>query len=98
MRKTLAALLLFAATSAFAHGGHVHNILGTVQTVSASSIVLQKTDGSAVTVALTDATKYEMAGQPASSADLVAGARVSVHVANDSKTAVTVKIAAPKKD
>lgn len=98
MRKLIAALFLLATTSAFAHGGHVHNILGTVKTLEASSIVLQKTDGSNVTVVLTDSTKYEMAGQPATSADLVAGARVSVHVANDSRTAVTVKIAAPKKN
>jgi hypothetical protein len=98
MRKTILALLLLATTSLFAHGGHVHNVLGTVKTVQATQLVLQKTDGSDMTVVVNAATKYEMGGNPATSADLVSGARVSVHLADDSKTAVMVKIAAPKKD
>lgn len=89
----LSLLLLLAATTALAHGGHLHNILGTVKSVQASQLVIEKNDGSEVTVLLTDATKVEKGGQPASRADLVAGTRVSVYVANDSKTAVTIKVA-----
>jgi hypothetical protein len=89
-------LLLLAATSALAHGGHVHNILGTVKSVQASQLVVEKNDGGEMIVLLTDATKYEKGGQPAAHADLAAGTRVSVHLANDSKTAVTIKIAGSK--
>jgi hypothetical protein len=98
MRKTILALLLLASTSLFAHNGHVHNVLGTVKTIQPTQLVVQKTDGTDLTVVLNGATKYEMGGNPASSADLVSGSRVSVHLADDSKTAVMVKIAAPKKD
>jgi len=98
MRKLIAVsiLTLLAATTALAHGGHVHNVMGTVKTIQAGQLVVEKTDGAEMTVILNSATKYEKGGQPASHADLVAGARVSVHLANDSKTAVTVKIAAAK--
>ncbi|MEO8382367.1 MAG: hypothetical protein ABI779_22085 [Acidobacteriota bacterium] len=95
-RILVPSLLLLLAFSAFAHNGHVHSLLGTVKSVQTGQLVVAKADGSEMTVLLTDATRYEMGGQTASRTDLATGTRVSVHLADDSKTAVTVKIAGAK--
>jgi preprotein translocase subunit YajC len=70
-----AAFLLSASASAFAHGGMEH-VMGTVKSVSASSITVA-TKEKDVEVKLDEATKYE--GAASSAADLKPGERVVVH-------------------
>lgn len=99
MRKIFAVMLLVLLTAAVAgaHNGHVHNILGTVKSVEGSTVIVKTTAGKNWTVLLTKQTKYEKARKAASRSDLRAGTRVSVDLANDSKTAVAVRIGAVKK-
>lgn len=96
MRKTLVLLLIatFAAGAAFAHGGKSHQLLGTVKGLHENHLVVTATDGHQATVALTKATLYEKDKKPATRAALVTGARVSIQLTEDNKSAVKVKIGA----
>ena len=98
MRKTVSLFVvaLFISAAVFAHDGHVHQILGTVKEVQGEQMVVTTKDGKEVTVHLTEKTKFEKAGDPATRKDLTAGARVSVHLENDGKSAATIKIGTPK--
>jgi predicted MarR family transcription regulator len=98
MRKTISLFVasLWIAAIASAHGGHAHQVLGTVKELNAEHIVVTTKDGKEVTVHLTEKTKYEKAGDTATRKDLTAGARVSVYLENDGKSAATVKIGAPR--
>lgn len=95
MRKiaSLFLIVLLASSAALAHGGP-GNLLGTVKAVNEGQMVVTSRDGHEVTVQLTDRTTYEKAGKAAAIQDVVAGARVSVKLDKDGKTAVTVKIGA----
>jgi hypothetical protein len=95
MKRSLAAAAAFflsASATAFAHGGMEH-LMGTVKSVSASSITVA-TKEKDVEVQLDEATKYE--GTASSAADLKPGERVVVHAkkAGAGLHAETVKTAA----
>ncbi|HEV8580992.1 MAG TPA: DUF5666 domain-containing protein [Thermoanaerobaculia bacterium] len=94
MRKIFALLLItiFAAGAAFAHGGKSHLLLGTVKLLHENHLVVTSTDGHEVTVTLTATTQYEKDKKPAARSDLKPGARVSVKLTEDDKSAVKVKI------
>jgi hypothetical protein len=100
MRKIFVFLLIatFAASAAFAHGGKSHQLLGTVKELHENHLVVTATDGHDVTITLAETTQYEKDKKPAKRSDLKAGARVSVQLTEDDKTAVKVKIgtAAPR--
>jgi hypothetical protein len=89
----LTIVALAIAATAFAHGGHKHQFLGTVKGVQGDQLVVTTTDDKDVTFTLTGATTYTKGASPATKADLKAGVRVSVHVENDGTTATAVKIA-----
>ncbi len=93
MRKItpLFLIVLLASSAALAHGGP-GNLLGTVKEVNAEQMVVTTKDGHEVTVHLTEKTTYEKASKAAAIQDVAAGARVSVKLEKDGKTAVTVKI------
>lgn len=93
MRKiaSLFLIILLLSSAALAHGGP-GNLLGTVKEVRDEHMVVTSKDGHEVTVHLTAKTKYEKASKPAAIEDVVAGARVSVKLEKDGKTAATVKI------
>ena len=84
---------LALATTAFAHGGHKHQFLGTVKALSENQLVVTTTEKREVTFTLTEKTTYSKGTSAASRNDLQEGVRVSVYVENDGKTATTVKIA-----
>jgi hypothetical protein len=86
-------LTAFVAASAFAHEGHVHNFLGTVKAVDGEHLVITMEDAKQVEFVLNDATTYSRNGKSARKADLVRGLRVAVHVADDGKTATSIKLA-----
>ena len=96
MRKVFVLLLIatFAAGAAFAHGGKSHKLLGTVKSLQEDHLTVTATDGHEAHVMLTAATQYEKDGKPAKRADLKAGARVSIQLTEDDKSAVKVKIGA----
>ena len=94
MHKLVATLLLFVAVAAaaLAHGGKTHRLMGTVKALHENHLTVTTTDGKEATANLTAETKYEKAGQPADRSALVEGARVSIQLDEDDKTALKVKI------
>jgi hypothetical protein len=84
---------LALATTAFAHGGHKHQFLGTVKALSENQLVVTTTEKREVTFTLTEKTTYSKGTGTATRNDLQEGVRVSVYVENDGRTATTVKIA-----
>lgn len=96
MRKVLASLAIGAlfATAAVAHGGKSHKVMGTVDVVEADQVVLTTTANTEATVLLNAATKYEKEGKVVDRSALVPGARVSIDLSEDDRTAVKVKIGA----
>lgn len=99
MRRIFVLLLIgtFAATfagTAFAHGGKSHQLLGTIKELHENRLVVTATDGHQATVALAKATRYEKDLKPVTRAALVVGARVSIQLTEDNKTAVKIKIGA----
>ncbi|MFP5286180.1 MAG: YHS domain-containing protein [Thermoanaerobaculia bacterium] len=99
MRKVFILLLIatFAATfsgTAFAHGGKSHQLLGTVKLLHENHLVVTTQDGKEKAVTLAGTTQYEKDKKAAKRSDLVTGARVSIQLTEDDKTAVKVKIGA----
>lgn len=94
-RLTIISILTLAlAATAFAHGGHKHQFLGTVKMLHENHLVVTTTEKKDVTFTLTATTRLSKGPNAATKADLIEGARVSVSVENDGRTATTVKIAA----
>jgi hypothetical protein len=97
MRKhvawTLLSLLLVAAT-AFAHGANSHRLMGTVKGVQDDQLTVTTTGGEDKVVLLVADTKYEKDQKPVDRAALATGARVSIDLREDDKTAVKIKIGA----
>ena len=88
----VAFLALFVAATVFAHAGHQHSFLGTIQTLHENQLTIETVEHKSVTFTLTDKTVLSKGTATATRADLVAGKRVAVAVENDGKTAKTVKI------
>jgi hypothetical protein len=77
----LAAVLVFTAGMAFAHGNEQH-VMGTVTAVTADSITVQTAAKEPITVYTMNNTKYTKSGATASMKDLSVGDRVVIHAAN----------------
>ena len=94
MRKILSlfAVAVLLATGAFAHGGKSHKLMGTVEHVDGDHVTITTTAKKEATVRLTADTKYEKGGKAADRTALVHGARVSIQLEEDDKTAVKIKI------
>jgi hypothetical protein len=90
----LAALLLVAALSAFAHGGFDH-VMGTVVKVANNVLTVKTTKGN-VDVKLDEKTEITKDSQKAAAADLKTGVRVVIDIPEGSKDKVahSVKIGA----
>lgn len=102
MKKLFAIFLglLFIVTPlAFAHAGEVHQYMGTITTLNKdSSFMLKKTDGKEMHVQVAKTTKYLHADDHAGKASEVkVGTRVVVKMSKDGKTALSVKMAPPRK-
>lgn len=95
-----AVLFALMATSTFAHGNKKH-IMGTLEKISADSVVVKLSDGKSVEVKLVSATAYVLrVGQedkPAKASDLTVGARVAIHATpkGDTLEADEIKFAKP---
>jgi hypothetical protein len=94
MKKLIALALLFVATSAFAHAGHMHTYMGSVTMLhGGSAFMIKTTDGKDVTVLTNDQTSFTHAdGSAAKATDVAVGKRVVVKMTTDGKTAASVKM------
>ncbi|CAN5408250.1 hypothetical protein BH10ACI4_BH10ACI4_06140 [soil metagenome] len=82
MKKILGTLLamLFMVSVAYAHNGMEH-IMGTVVSMTDSSITVKTKDGKTQTVQVATETKYTQMNKPVSMHDLKAGDQVVIHAA-----------------
>src|SRR5438128_1742361 len=99
MKRTIAGVTLLFALSlmAVAHGKEKH-VMGTVTSISDSSITVESTAKKSVTVDENDKTKFEKSGSPATLKDLKVGDKVVVHadVSGDKLVANEVHFGAMK--
>lgn len=99
MKKVLAVTLLISLFSflAFAHGNEEH-VIGTVASVSATSITVHTQKSGDKEVAINDKTTFEGQSGPAKLADLKVGDRVVIHADKDGNKLVahTVHFSAVK--
>jgi Domain of unknown function (DUF5666) len=80
MKRTVVIVTLLFALSlmAIAHGKEKH-VMGTGTSISDSSLTVETTAKTSVTVGVTDKTKFEKSGSPATLKDLKVGDKVVVH-------------------
>ena len=101
MKKLIAVslFLLLAATSAFAHAGHIHSYMGSVTMLhGANAFMMKTTEGKDLTILTSSKTNWlHPDNHVAKSSDLAVGQRVVVKMMADGKTADTVKMSAPAK-
>jgi hypothetical protein len=86
-------------TTLAAHDGEVHkNLMGTVQTVSDTAILVKGSDGMIVSVALKANTKYVRGTSPVKRDVVKVGERVGVGVSSEKEpfTAVVVRLGEAK--
>ncbi len=77
LSRVIASILL-VASFAFAHGNEQH-VIGTVSTVTESSITVTATDGKSVAVTLTPQTTFTKEGKAITAKEIKAGDRVVIH-------------------
>lgn len=101
MKRIAITLLILFGVAAFAsaHTGEVHSYMGTITTLHKdSSFTLEKTDGKTMRVLLAKNTTYLRAdGRAANASELKEGLRVVVKIADDGKTALSIKMAGSEK-
>ena len=99
MKKVAAisTLILMFAFLAFAHGNEEH-VIGTVASVSKTSITVHTLKNEDKEVAITDKTTFEGQSGPAKAEDVKVGDRVVIHADKDGNKLVahTVKFSAVK--
>src|SRR6266496_2815626 len=80
MKRTIVVvtLLFVLSLGALAHGKEKH-VMGTVTNISENSITVETTAKKSVSVEVTDKTKFEKSGSPATIKDLKVGDKVVVH-------------------
>ena len=80
MKRTIAVVALLFAFSAIAlaHGKEKH-VMGTVTSISDTSITVETKDKKSVAVDVSDKTKFEKSGSPATLKDLKVGDKVVIH-------------------
>lgn len=90
-------LILMFAFLAFAHGNEEH-VIGTVASVSKTSITVHTLKNENMEVAITDKTTFEGQNGPAKAEDVKVGDRVVIHADKDGSKLVahTVKFSAAK--
>jgi hypothetical protein len=99
MKRAVAVAILLLALSpmGLAHGKEKH-VMGTVTSISDTSITVETTAKKSVTVAVNDKTKFEKSGAGATLKDLKVGDKVAIHadVSGDKLVANEVRFGAMK--
>ena len=75
---TVVALLFALSVMALAHGKEKH-VMGTVTSISDTSITVQTKDKKSVAIDVSDKTKFEKSGSAATLKDLKVGDKVVIH-------------------
>lgn len=94
-----AAAAMLMAGGAWAHGDKKH-VIGTIEKISATAVVVKTSDGKSVEVKLAASTVYVTKdGKPAKLSDVAAGDRVVIHATPNGNTlsADEVRFATPSK-
>jgi hypothetical protein len=95
MKRLLALLVTLGilAGVAYAHNGMIH-VMGTVASITDTSITVTTTDGKSQTVALTSDTKYARMDTAIAIKDITVGDHVVIHATKKGNqlTAATVKV------
>ena len=95
MKRLFAILLTLGlmASATYAHNGMIH-VMGTVASVTDTSITVTTTDGKSQTVALTSETKYARMDTSITAKDIKIGDHVVIHAnkKDNQLMAVTVKV------
>jgi preprotein translocase subunit YajC len=96
---TIVVLVLAFATMAFAHG-KPQKFMGTVKSVSATSLTITTKEGQEKTFTLDGKTKFLHSGETAAASDLKVGERVVVEadVHGKEAKAEVIKFGVPKKE
>jgi hypothetical protein len=76
VRTSLTVLVLFAATVAWAHEGHLHKVMGTVVAVDAAKLDVKGSDGKTLSLVVDAATKVVRGTTVIKAVDLKAGERI----------------------
>ena len=101
MNRTIAvfALALVFSAIAFAHGNQTH-VMGTVTSISDSSITVETTSKKMITVSLSITTKFQKSGSPTALKDLKVGDKVVIHATGpeDKLVATEVRFGTISKD
>ncbi|MBV9887934.1 MAG: hypothetical protein JO119_15410 [Acidobacteria bacterium] len=83
---SLIGLLALTAAVMFAHGDKKH-VMGTLEKITADSVVVKQADGKSVEVKLVDKTMYVTRdGKAAKASDLAVGDRVVIHATPTGET------------
>jgi hypothetical protein len=82
LKKGMAALALLAALAvpapAGAHGGHTHNVMGTIASLEGARLAVKATDGKTLTVTLDAKTTITRGKTKVDASALKTGERVSI--------------------
>jgi hypothetical protein len=95
---TLALTLILMTGFVYAHGGMEH-VMGTIASISATSITVATTDGKSQTVLLTADTKYAKNDTAIPVSEIKVGDSVVIHATRKANelTAATVKVGASRR-
>jgi hypothetical protein len=95
MKKLITGLALAAALAlpvfAYAHGAHIHKVIGTVAAVAGNKVTVKTTDGKAVTVLVNAKTRITQNKVKADATALKAGSRL-VAEGTEAKGIVTATV------
>jgi Domain of unknown function (DUF5666) len=93
MKRTVAVFALALALSAIAsaHGNEKH-VMGTVTSISGTSITVKTKSKRTVTVTLSDATKFQKGGSQAALKDLKVGDKVVIHATGPEENPVATEV------
>ena len=93
MKRTVAvvALLFMLSLMALAHGNEKH-VMGTVTSISDSSITVETTSNKTVTVSLSASTKFQKRGSTAALKDLKVGDKVVIHATGSEDRLVATEV------
>jgi len=82
---------LFAAAS-FAHPGHDHKLMGTVEIVDGDYVIMKTTDGNELTFRMDQQSRFLNGDAEGSADDIVPGLRVLVNVGDGEEPLVAKEI------
>ena len=87
-----AAVIVAGSTTAWAHEGHAHKLMGSVTMAAADHLMIKTTDGKDATIMVNAKTKVLRGKTAITSADIKPGARVVVTMDSDEAPLVATEV------